>query len=82
VSSRASFFEEKATLQEIKKMFDFIVTEDQTRLAEVQQIQSPKAYRSITEELPEETDAVTIVAAEEPIKELEAIPIAATRGRH
>ena len=82
VSSRASFFEEKATLQEIKKMFDFIVTEDQMRLAEVQQIQSPKAYRSIEEELPEEKDAVTIAAVEEPIKELEAIPIVATRGKH
>ena len=82
MSSRASFFEEKATLQEIKKMFDFIVTEDQMRLAEVQQIQSPKAYRSIEEELPEEKDAVTIAAAEEPIKELEAIPIVATRGKH
>jgi hypothetical protein len=62
VASRASSFDEKATLQDIKKLFDFIVTKDQTRFAEVQQSQSPSAYGSV---------------AGEPCKELEAIPIVA-----
>ena len=81
VASRASFFDEKATLQDIKKMFDFIVTEDQTRLAEVQPTQSPSAYRSIAEELPEESDATTVFAGE-PREELEAISAKAARGKH
>ena len=82
VSSRISFSDEKATLQDIKKMFDFIVTEEQTRLAEVQQIQSPVAYRSIAEEEPEDPNIVTIVAEEESIKESETIPIVASRGKY
>ncbi len=62
VASRASPFDEKATLQDIKKLFDFIVTEDQTRPAEVQPSESPSAYRSIAEESREELEAVPIVA--------------------
>ena len=81
VATRASFFDEKATLQDIKKMFDFIVTEDQTRLAEVQQTLSPSAYGSIAEEPPKESNAITIVARE-PREESEAIPIVAARGKH
>jgi len=73
VASRASFFDEKATLQDIKKLFDFIVTEDQTRLAEVQQTQSPSAYRSIAEILREESEAIAI-ATGEPSEESEAFP--------
>jgi len=73
VASRASPFDEKATLQDIKRLFDFIVTEDQNRLAEVRQSQSPSAYESLEEGLREESDAVTLVAAE-PIEESEAIP--------
>ena len=68
VASRASSFEEKATLQDIRKMFDFIVTEDQTRLAEVRQGQLLLAYGSIVEELLEETEVATIMA-EEPYEE-------------
>ena len=63
VAGRASLFEEKATLQEIKKLFDFIVTEDQTRPAEVQQSPSPPAYWSVTEESKEELEAISIVAS-------------------
>jgi len=63
VASRASSFDEKATLQDIKKLFDFIVTKDQTRLAEVHQARSPSAYGSIEEGQREEPDAMTVVAA-------------------
>lgn len=72
VASRTPSFEEKATLQDIKKMFDFIVTEDQTRLAEIRQGQLLLAYGSIVEELLEETDATTIMA-EEPYEESDDI---------
>ena len=50
VAGRAFPFEEKATLQDIDKLFDFIVTKDQTRLAEIQQSQSPTAYDSVAEQ--------------------------------
>ena len=72
VASRASSSEEKVTLQDIKKMFDFIVTEEQTRLAEIRQGQLLLAYGSIVEELLEETDATTFVT-EEPYEESGAI---------
>ena len=56
VSGRASSVDEKSTLQDIKKLFDFIVTEDQTRFAEVKQTQSDSAYGSIPEGSVEELD--------------------------
>ncbi len=59
------YFDEKATLQDIKKLFDFIVTEDQTRFAEVEQTQLLLAYGSIVEELQEESEAIPTVAARE-----------------
>ena len=62
VASRALPFDEKATLQDIKELFDFIVTEDQNRLAEVQQTQSPSAYGSIADEPSEESETSTIMA--------------------
>ena len=61
VASRASFSEEKATLQDIKKMFDFIVTQEQTRLAEVRKPQSPSAYGPPAEESNEEMDSTPMV---------------------
>ena len=64
VASRFSPFDEKATLQDIKKLFDFIVTQDQTRPAVVQQSQSPSAYMSIEEELHEESDAIALMTGE------------------
>lgn len=76
VMHRDSHSNEVATLQDIKKMFDFIVTEDQPRLAEVQQPRSPSAYPSIAEMQRVKSDAVTLVA-EEPIEESESIPITA-----
>ena len=69
-------FDEKATLQDIKKLFDFIVTKDQPRLAKVQQPRSPSAYPSIAEMLREKLDAITLVA-EEPSEEPEPIPVEA-----
>ena len=68
VASRVSPFDEKATLEDIRRLFDFIVTEDQTRLAEVRQGQLLLAYGSILEELLEETDDTTFVT-EEPFEE-------------
>jgi hypothetical protein len=78
VASRASSFDEKATLQDIKKLFDFIVTEDQTRFAEVKQTQLPSAYGApvgrprqesepiptVAEELPEESEPLSLLAGE------------------
>jgi hypothetical protein len=72
VASRSRPFKEAVTLQDIKKMFDFIVTEDQTRLAEVKQGQLLLAYGTIVEELLEETDAVTLMT-EEPYEESDDI---------
>ena len=80
VARRANSFEEKATLQDIKKLFDFIVTEDQTRPAEVQQPKSPSAYGSIAREPREESEAVTVVAGE-PCEEPKAITATATRPK-
>lgn len=76
-STWTSTFDEKTTLKNIKKLFDFIVTEDQTRFAEVQQTRLPSAYETITGELHEESEALTIAAAGEPPEESEALTIAA-----
>ena len=73
VASRAYSSDEKATLQDIKKLFDFIVTEDQTRLAEVQQNKSQSAYAPITREPSEESEAISIIAAE-PSEQLQDVP--------
>ena len=64
VASRVSPFDEKATLEDIRKLFDFIVTEDQTRLAEVRQSELLLAYGSIVEELRKESEAITLITAE------------------
>jgi len=72
VASRFSPFDEKVTLEDIKKLFDFIVTEDQTRLAEVRQPQLLLAYGSIVEELREESNAAASMA-EVPYEESDAI---------
>ncbi len=66
VASRASSFDEKVTLQDIKKMFDFFVTEDQIRLADVHR-QPPSAYGFVAGESKEEYEATP--------KEYKAIPI-------
>ncbi len=61
VVSRAASFDEKATLQDIKKLFEFFVTEDQTRFAEARQ-QSFSAYGFIMREYREEADAISVEA--------------------
>ncbi|HEX9261154.1 MAG TPA: hypothetical protein VF893_01345 [Candidatus Bathyarchaeia archaeon] len=76
VARRLPSLEEKATLQDIKKLFDFIVTEDQTRLAEVQPTQLLLAYGSIVEKLRKESEIISI-AADAPYEESEDISIAA-----
>jgi hypothetical protein len=68
VASRTSSFDEKATLQDIKKLFDFIVTEDQNRFAVVLQMQSPSAYGSVAGEAHEESESISMVAKDQ-IKE-------------
>jgi hypothetical protein len=61
VAGRAPSFEEKATLEDIMKLFDFIVTKDQTRYAEIQQPKSPSAYGSVAEEGDKEFKAIPMV---------------------
>jgi len=61
VAGRAPSFNERATLQDIKNLFEFFVTEDQTRLAEARQ-QSLSAYGSIWRELHEESEAISVEA--------------------
>ena len=74
VASRAPSFDEKATLQNIKELFNFIVTEEQNRPAEVKQTKSPQAYVSVEEEPSEESEAITMFAGE-PYEESEEIAI-------
>lgn len=69
VARRTSSFDVKATLQEIKELFDFIVTEDQTRFADVWKIQSLSEYGAVIGESCEEPETVNMVAAVEPREE-------------
>jgi hypothetical protein len=73
VISRASPFDEKATLQDIKQLFDFIVTEEQTRFAEVVQTQMPSAYGSLVGESRKKIERVP-AATEEPRQTSEPLP--------
>jgi hypothetical protein len=81
VASRVLPFDEKATLQDIKNLFVFIVTEDQNRLAEIQETQSPSAYESVLEKSNEELETITI-AVEELNEELETITTPTKRWQH
>ncbi len=74
VASRIPSFDESSTLQDIKKLFDFIVTEDQPRLAEVPQTRSLSAYRSIEEQLRVELETAGM-STDSLHEELEAIPL-------
>ena len=49
VSGRTLTVNEQATLIEVQRLFDFILTRDQTRFAEVEQLKSPSPYGSIPE---------------------------------
>ncbi len=73
VASRTSGIDEKATLQSVKKLFDFIVTEEQDRSAEVRMTRSPSAYESILEESSEEQE--TMVASVDEQKEPDAFAL-------
>jgi hypothetical protein len=82
VARRASMCDVKATLQEIKELFDFIVTEDQTRFADVWKTQSLSEYGAIIGgEQCEESETVSIVAAVEPHEESETVSIVAEKPR-
>jgi hypothetical protein len=64
VASRDPPFDVTATLQNIKELFDFIVTEEQNRSVEIHQSKMPLAYTSVEEELNEESEALTLIAAD------------------
>jgi hypothetical protein len=64
VARRASSSDVRATLQDIKELFDFIVTEDQTRFADVWKTQVLSEYGAIIEEPYEEPETVSIIAVE------------------
>ena len=64
VASRDPPFDVTATLQNIKELFDFIVTEEQNRSVEIHQSKMPLAYTSVEEELNEESEAITLIAAD------------------
>ena len=64
----------KATLTEIRALFDFLVTQDQNRLAELQQNGSASAYDCAPGEQVEESETVTIVAGD-PWEESETVPV-------
>ena len=49
VTGRTSSIDEQATLNEVQRLFDFLLTKDQTRFAEVQQPKTPLPYGSIPE---------------------------------
>lgn len=61
VAGRASSFDEKVTLEDIKNLFEFFVTENQTRLAEISQ-QSLSAYGCIAGEIREESEVISVEA--------------------
>ena len=79
VASRLSPFDEKATLQEISKLFDFFVTKAQTRLAKVEETLSPSAYgfeaAPLVAKEPQKDLEVTTIVTEEQNKELEVTPM-------
>jgi hypothetical protein len=64
VASRDPPFDVTATLQNIKELFDFIVTEEQNRSVEVHQSKMPLAYTSVEEEVNEESEAITMTAVD------------------
>ena len=74
VTSRSPPSVGKATLTEIRALFDFLVTQDQNRLAELQQNGSASAYDCAPGEQVEESETVTIVAGD-PWEESETAPV-------
>ena len=80
VASRNPSFDEKATLQNIEELFDFIVTEEQHRPAEVKHTKTPLAYTSVEEEPYDKSEVITLVAGE-PHEESEEIVIMSKRRK-
>ena len=74
VTSRSPPSVGKATLTEIRALFDFLVTQDQNRLAEVQQPNSPSAYDYPKGESHKESETITIIAGD-PWEESETVPL-------
>lgn len=72
VARRASS-DVRATLHDIKELFDFIVTEDQTRFADVWKMQPLSEYGAIIVEPSEESETLSVEAAAEPNKESETV---------
>jgi hypothetical protein len=77
VARRASLSDEKATLEEIQELFDFIVTEDQTRFAEVWKTNSSSGYGAVVGGPGEEPETVSMIAAIEPGEEPETVSVTA-----
>lgn len=74
VKTRSTLPSEKATLTEIRALFEFFVTEEQNRPAKVQQNDSPSAYGWIIGESQEKSEPVTIIANDF-YEELEDVPV-------
>ncbi len=64
VASRSPSFDVNATLQKIKELFNFIVAEEQNRSVEVHRSKIPLAYTSLDEQLREESESITMIAAD------------------
>ena len=60
-------------MHDIKELFDFIVTEDQTRFADVWKMQPLSEYGAIIGEPSEESETLSVEAAAEPNKESETV---------
>ena len=73
VTSRSPPSVGKAKLTEIRALFEFLVTQDQNRLAEIQQNDSG-AYDCAPGEQIEESETVTIVAGD-PWEDSETVPV-------
>ena len=77
VARQASSSDVRATLHDIKELFDFIVTEDQTRFADVWKMQPLSEYGAIIGEPSEESETLSVEATAEPNKESETVSMIA-----
>ena len=80
VMSRSSPPAEKVKLTEIRALFDFFVTEEQNRPAEVQQSDSPSAYGWKTGESDEKSETVAIFT-KDIYEGAETVPVTAKRAK-
>lgn len=63
VTERAPCSEEKATLRDVKKLFDFFVTHELVRPADVQKSKSPSAYGSSEKETTVDIEVIPVETA-------------------